>query len=280
MGPLRFNKVCVLENRTRESFASGRTQETSSTGLSTLEVGLYLISALLVFLKRKITWRQVKTTVWRKDRLTWGLWLQARRTASATCWTSRGRTSSTWETTSSATSSNPRSVRAGRPSWSCRSSPRSCKCGRRGRVRRSRETRSARPGLPVRCSEHLLHFSDLFEELTRLDLFLAELYKWVGFFSPTSVLSTKSSICYILARPLQHFVSKGKETCHWSSSSFLSVCVTWRHLDSDSRESTEVSLIQMRIKVNYTQQQVSEGVSECTLPQKLMTLLCAVTGRR
>lgn len=57
------------------------------------------------------------------------------RTSSAISWTSKVRTSSTLATTSLATSSNRRNVRAGRLFWSCRSSPRSCKCGRRRKVK-------------------------------------------------------------------------------------------------------------------------------------------------
>lgn len=99
------------------------------------------------------------------------------QTSSATCWTSGGRTSSTWETTSSATSSNRRSGRAGRRSWWSRSSPKSCKCGRRSKVRR-RGSRGA-SARPHRLIHWLLLFADLFEELKRLDVFIAEQHKWV-----------------------------------------------------------------------------------------------------
>lgn len=43
--------------------------------------------------------------------------------------------------------------------------------------RKGEKERRNTPSLPVHCSEHLLHFSDLFEELKRTDLYLAELYK-------------------------------------------------------------------------------------------------------
>lgn len=61
--------------------------------------------------------------------------LQGPQTSSVTCWTSKGRRSCTSETTSLETSSNRRSVRAGRRSWWCRNSPKSWKCGTRRKVR-------------------------------------------------------------------------------------------------------------------------------------------------
>lgn len=67
--------------------------------------------------------------------------LQDLQTSSATFWKSKVWTSSTLAITSLVTSSNRRNVRAGRLFWSCRSSPRSCRCGRIRKVRRSGQHR-------------------------------------------------------------------------------------------------------------------------------------------
>lgn len=109
--------------------------------------------------------------------VTFSMWLQDLQTPSVICWASRAKTSCTLETTSSATSSNRRNVRAGRRFWSCRNSPWSCKCGRSRSVRGRGQVFVA--SSRSICWRLLFIFTDVFEELKHLDIFLAEQHKWV-----------------------------------------------------------------------------------------------------
>lgn len=61
-------------------------------------------------------------------------YLQDHQTSSRICWMSEARTSCMLEITYLETSSNQKNVKAGRPFWLYLSSPRSCKCGRKGKV--------------------------------------------------------------------------------------------------------------------------------------------------
>lgn len=152
--------------------------------------------------------------------------LQGLQTSSATCWISKARRSCTWETTSLATSSNRRSVRAGRRSWWCRSSPKSCKCGRRRKVR-TRGAGRPHPGGPADPPpDDSVGFcrSVWGAETSRcLHSWEAQVSPWVRLECFTAVAAEIKTITFV---------------------------VVWRHLGNSAMISKDIGLVQRRMKVS------------------------------
>lgn len=115
-----------LGYRTQGNYGSGRTPAHSSTEPCTPEVRLCRVSTVTRVALCGVSFG-----------FFFFLRLQARQSWCPTCWTSKVRTSSMWGIISLATSSSPRSAKAGKRSWWFPSSPKSYECGRRKKVRRS-----------------------------------------------------------------------------------------------------------------------------------------------